>query len=232
MRWEVQRAQGNVSELQESSAALIASFGGTTVAGRRLAVVQGPLNSAVVLGSAQPESTVDLEACAAAGVEVVRRRSGGGAVLVEPGSVIWVDLVVAATDPLWSADVGRSAWWVGEAWAEALRGVGPGDLTVWKGAMLRSAWSALVCFAGLGPGEVVDGGRRKVVGISQRRTRHGALFQCACLLRWEPELLLALLALPFDQRQAASRELAGAATGLGGEPAEVVVANLLGALPT
>ena len=94
---------------------------------------------------------MDQEACAAAGVEVVRRRSGGGAVLVDPSSLVWVDLVVAATDPLWSADVGRSMWWVGEAWAKALEGAGFGDLSVWKGPMLRSAWSSLVCFAGLGP---------------------------------------------------------------------------------
>ena len=50
--------------------------------------------------SVAPSSSraVDLEACAGAGVEVVRRRSGGGAVLVEPGSVVWVDVLVAATD--------------------------------------------------------------------------------------------------------------------------------------
>ena len=36
---------------------------------------------AVVLGSTQPEATVDAGAAAAAGLDVVRRRSGGGAVL-------------------------------------------------------------------------------------------------------------------------------------------------------
>ena len=152
MRWEIRRARGNVSELQESSAAAIAQLGGdATDACRRSAVVQNGLNRALVLGSAQLDSTVDQEACAAAGVEVVRRRSGGGAVLVDPSSLVWVDLVVAATDPLWSADVGRSMWWVGETWAKALEGAGLGDLSVWKGPMLRSAWSSLVCFAGLGP---------------------------------------------------------------------------------
>ncbi len=151
MRWDVQRARGNVSELQESSAARITELGVDTTVARRSAVVQNGVNRAVVLGSAQLDSAVDKEACAAAGVEVVRRRSGGGAVLVDPGSLVWVDLVVAATDPLWSADVGRSMWWVGEAWAKALGGAGFGDLSVWKGPMLRSAWSSLVCFAGLGP---------------------------------------------------------------------------------
>ncbi len=168
----------------------------------------------------------------AAGVEVVRRRSGGGAVLVGPGSVVWVDLVVAATDPLWSVDVGRSMWWVGEAWAEALEAAGLGDVSVWKGPMLRTAWSSLVCFAGLGPGEVIDNARRKLVGIAQRRTRHGALFQCACVLRWDPEALLQLLTLGEDQRRTASHEVAGTAIGVGVERAEAVVESFLTVLPS
>ena len=231
MRWDIQRARGKVGELHENSAASIGSLSDVG-GGQRGVVVQSAINSALVLGSAQLESSVDLEACARAGVEVVRRRSGGGAVLVEPGSVVWVDVLVAATDELWSADVGRSTWWVGETWAEALRGAGLADVSVWKGPMLRSAWSSVVCFAGLGPGEVVDEARHKVVGISQRRTRHGALFQCACVLRWEPERLLDLLALPGDQRQVAWRELAGSGAGVGAERAEAVTAGFLAALPS
>jgi hypothetical protein len=55
-----------------------------------------------------------------------------------------------------------------------------------------------VCFAGLGPGEVtVDG--RKAVGIAQRRTRAGSLFQCAVPLRWDGARLARALVLgPFD----------------------------------
>jgi lipoate---protein ligase len=231
MRWEVQSASGTVSELHERSLALISGSAAEPFGHRRLAVVQNPVDSAVVLGSSQLESSVDLDACARAGIDVVRRRSGGGAVLVEPGSVVWVDLFIAAIDPLWSADVGRSTWWVGEAWADALRSNGLGPLEVWKGAMVRNAWSSWVCFAGLGPGEVVVVPGRKVVGISQRRTSHAALFQCACVVRWEPERLLELLAWPIEQLGAARRELAGAATGIGAERAELVVGDLLTALP-
>ncbi|HEX6785774.1 MAG TPA: hypothetical protein VF076_01140, partial [Acidimicrobiales bacterium] len=60
---------------------------------------------------------------------------------------------------------------------------------------VRTPWSPLVCFSGLGPGEVHAGGR-KVVGISQRRTRGWARFQCAAYLRWDPDALVALLAPP------------------------------------
>ncbi len=79
---------------------------------------------------------------------------------------------------------------------------------------------------------MISSGRRKLVGIAQRRTRYGALFQCACVLRWDPEALLELLALPADQRQKASRELAGAALGVGVERAEAVVDGFLAALPS
>lgn len=150
---------------------------------------------ALVLGSAQRPQVADAPAVAAAGVELVRRHSGGGAVLLVPGEVVWADVIVPAGDPLWDDDVGRAAHWLGAAWAEALAVCGLPGLDVHRGPMVRTRWSSLVCFSGLGPGEVHAGGR-KVVGISQRRTRGWARFQCAAYLRWEPAALVALLAPP------------------------------------
>lgn len=148
---------------------------------------------ALVLGSTQDPAVVDPTAVAAAGIEVVRRRSGGGAVLVEPEGVVWVDVVIPPTDPLWDDDVGRAAHWVGRSWASALTAAGVVGAKVHTGPLVTTDWSDLVCFAGLGPGEVtVDGA--KVVGVSQRRTRQGARFQTAVLLRWRPADLVALLA--------------------------------------
>jgi lipoate-protein ligase A len=146
-----------------------------------------PSRAALVLGSTQAASTVrpDLR-----GIDVVRRRSGGGAVLLEPGAVLWVDVIVPASDRLWVDDVGRAAHWLGAVWAEALAACGVAAV-VHEGAMVRTEWSGLVCFAGLGPGEVTVGGR-KVVGISQRRTRSAARFQCVVLERWDPEAVAAL----------------------------------------
>ncbi len=167
---------------------------------------------ALVLGSAQRDDVVDHAACERAGVEVVRRRSGGGAVLLDPGAVLWVDVELPRHDPRWDDDVGRAAWWVGEAFAAAL---GRGE--VHRGALDRGRWGELVCFAGLGPGEVtIDGA--KAVGISQRRTRAGARFQCAVPRRWEPERLAALLAVPVDLREVAVH------------PVELTLDDLLAAL--
>lgn len=173
-----------------------------------------PTVPALVLGSAQRPEVADGHACTAAGVEVVRRRSGGGAVLVVPGDLLWVDLVLPAGDDLWDADVGRAFGWVGETWRRALVDLGvPTD--VHAGALVRTDWSTLVCFAGLGPGELtLPATTTKVVGISQRRTRECARFQCAALRRWDPAALVQLLALSPAERELAAAELGASAAGL------------------
>ena len=150
---------------------------------------------ALVLGSAQRPEVADGEALAVAGVGLVRRSSGGGAVLLVPGDVVWADVILPAGDPLWDDDVGRATHWLGATWAQALAACGLPDATVHRGPMVRTLWSSLVCFSGLGPGEV-HLGTAKVVGISQRRTRGWARFQCAAYLRWDPSALVALLAEP------------------------------------
>jgi len=183
-----------------------------------------PTGPALVLGSAQPDDRVDRAACAAAGIDVVRRHSGGGAVLVMPGEVLWVDVVVPVGDGLWEGDVGRAFHWVGEAWAAALGELGVAA-EVHRGPLERSRWSSDVCFAGLGPGEVTVEGR-KVVGMSQRRTRSAARFQCAALGRWDPAALIALLGLP----PAAADDLRGAAAGVGPD-LESLLAAVLRHLP-
>ncbi len=184
---------------------------------------------ALVLGSTQPAGDVDAAAARAAGVDVVRRRSGGGAVLVGPGGVLWVDVLLPVGDPLWEDDVGRAAWWVGETWASALEAAGAGEATVWRDGARRTQWSAKVCFGGVGPGEVLVGGR-KVVGVSQRRTRRGALFQTAVLLRWDPGEILGLLALPENVRRRGADALRAAAGGVGAGRAGRVEHAFLAAL--
>ncbi|MET0911567.1 MAG: hypothetical protein ABWZ99_19025 [Ilumatobacteraceae bacterium] len=161
-------------------------------------VVGAATGPALVLGSRQHADVVDREACQRARVDVVKRRSGGGVVLVEPGSMCWFDVVVPVDDPRFesvAADVGASMRWLGRRIATALGGLGVGGATIHDGPMTGGPWADLVCFAGCGPGEVlVDGD--KLVGISQRRTRHGSRFQCMVHIRWSPDVLIGLLAEP------------------------------------
>lgn len=200
---------------------------------------------ALVLGSTQTPDVVDRDAAARAGVEVVQRRSGGGAVLLVPGESTWVDLVIPSTDPLWEPDVGRAFHWLGALWRSALTTPGGAlahgvEVNVHRGPLMRNRWSGLVCFAGLGAGEVTvrqlasvpgaSGPPKKLVGLSQRRTRHGARFQAIVHHRWDPAAVLALLRLDPLARRQGERDLAGAVATWGGDP-ERLLALLLQRLP-
>lgn len=171
------------------------AFHATDPAPIRSATFHSVDTTTLVLGSAQRASDVDRSVADGLGVDVVKRRSGGGAVLLVPGEFVWLDLVIPAHDALWADDVGHAMVWVGELWQRAL-----GDLAI-AGDVNKTAgggdvrWAKQVCFAGVGAGEVVHG-ERKLVGVSQRRTRAAARFQSLCHIHWRPELVAALVAPP------------------------------------
>ncbi|MFZ4719637.1 MAG: lipoyl protein ligase domain-containing protein [Ilumatobacteraceae bacterium] len=182
----------------------------------------------LVLGSAQRPDDVDGRVASALGVDVVGRRSGGGAVLLVPGEFVWMDVVIPAGDPRWSDDVGAAMLWLGDWWAGALASSGTVG-TVHRDGLRSSAWSRQVCWAGAGTGEVLASSGGKLVGISQRRTRHTARFQTMCHLRWRPELVAALVASGGAGRPSAA-ELAPCAAVASVTESQLVDA-LLGHLP-
>jgi lipoate---protein ligase len=152
------------------------------------------------------------------GAELARRRGGGGAVYLGPGEQLWVDVWVPRHDPLWVVDVSAAAEWVGAWWTAALAGIGQHGFEVHRGRSVAGPFGDLVCFAGRGPGEVFRGGR-KVVGLSQWRSREGALFSSCAYLRWDPAPLVALLdvgedADAGDMRIDLARGLTPVASGL------------------
>ena len=166
----------------------------------------------LVLGSTQSIESIDGERCDELGIDIVRRRSGGGAVLVSDDDVVWFDLVIGPDDPLWRSDVGRAFEWVGEACQRSLQSLGV-ESTMHIGNLRAHRWSKAVCFAGVGPGELLEDGR-KIVGISQRRTRNFARFQVAILRRWSGAAHAALLRVPDDERKSVAVELDRVATGV------------------
>ncbi len=208
--WTVVEPSGSVTEQLEQAASH------PLVPARREVWLHRVDAPTLVLGSAQPARDVDHAALDRFGVRLARRRSGGGAVLLEPGTSVWVDLVVPAGDPLWLADVGHSFDWLGWVWLRAL-----GDVGV--SARLASAQPAdrlarLACFAGVGHGEVLvtagtgpmitagtgpmitagTGAAMKVVGLSQRRTRTEARYSGVAVLDAVPDRLTRLLAVDDD----------------------------------
>jgi len=173
--------------------------------GARLACVCLPSSPAVVLGSTQPASDFDREQLAARGLELVRRRSGGGAVLVAPEWQVWLDVFVPSGDVLAAADVGRSFHWLGVTYAAAIAsmlGTPEVAVEVHREPTRDSPWSKVLCYAGLGFGEVTVAGR-KVVGMSQRRDRSGAWIHSMALLSDHATDLADLLAGSAEHRSAA-----------------------------
>ena len=164
---------------------------------------------ALVLGSSQSEELVDAGVLRRRGLDLVKRQSGGGAVLVVPESVVWIDVFIPRDDPLWEADVGKSALWLGKVWQATLFEFGI-SAEVHQGPYQPGHWGELICFAGRAAGEVfVDD--KKSVGISQRRTHQGARFQTALARQWDINDLSSLLNLSPEDRSRIETETATAA---------------------
>lgn len=161
---------------------------------------------ALVLGSSQSEDAANADALQKQGLDLVKRQSGGGAVLAVPESLVWIDVFIPRDDPLWEADVGKSALWLGKVWQATLAEFAiPAE--VHQAPYQPGNWGSLVCFAGKAPGEVFVEGK-KSVGISQRRTRQGARFQTALARRWNITDLSPLLDLSPPTRTRLETETA------------------------
>ncbi len=139
---------------------------------------------AIVLGSAQQGSDVDLARAEELGLTVVTRRSGGGAVYVHPADCLWLDVVIPRDDELWTDDVSTSMLWLGDVFVRALS---PWiEAETFRGTFLPGTFGRSVCFDSCAPGEVTSDGR-KLVGMSQRRGRYGARIQCVLYRSWNPD---------------------------------------------
>jgi lipoate-protein ligase A len=172
---------------------------------------------ALILGSGQKLSEFNLDACRRAGIALHRRSSGGTAVLAEPGQLM-LDIALPASHRLYRHDVTESYRWLGEVWVEtlALLGVSARIIPVAEARADRQNLDDLTrrsCYGGRSPYEVLANGR-KLLGLAQVRRRYGALLQASIYAHWQPEQLVALLALPSAHQAALTEQLAERVVGL------------------
>jgi lipoate-protein ligase A len=139
------------------------------------------------LGRMQPIDDVDLDACARDGIDVVRRPSGGRAVLHD--QEVTYSVVCRSTDPVFGGRVLESCSRIHEAIAAGLAALGvravPRGLPADLRRDARAVAAAADCFARPAAHELLDDHGRKLVGSAQAR-RAGALLQHGSVLLEPP----------------------------------------------
>jgi lipoate-protein ligase A len=135
----------------------------------------------------QPMDDVDLEACARDGVDVVRRPSGGRAVLHD--QEVTYSVVCRSTDPVFGGRVLESCARIHDAVAGGLAVLGvrttPRALPANLRRDAREGAAVADCFARPAAHELLDDRGRKLVGSAQAR-RAGALLQHGSVLLESP----------------------------------------------
>lgn len=146
-----------------------------------------PEAPALVIGSSQRPEQFDRQALASAGIELATRRSGGGAVWIDPEASVWIDLLAPKASPWYHDDLVETFRIAGRRWLAALSACRINADIVDKTDVgpSRSQAASLVCWAGLGWGEITVNGA-KIVGLSQRRTRWGARIQGLAVVDGSP----------------------------------------------
>ncbi len=148
------------------------------------------------LGFAQPYEAADAGFCAAHGVDVVRRPTGGRAVLHH------LELTYAVAAPLgrgpFTHDLQAAYQTICRALVAGLRAAGvPADVSGAPPTGMIRPTQAIPCFVGPAAGEVVVGGR-KLVGSAMRRVG-GAILQHGSILEgWDGALQAGCLGLADD----------------------------------
>jgi lipoate-protein ligase A len=139
------------------------------------------------LGRMQSIDDVDLEKCGRDGVDVVRRPSGGRAVLHD--QEVTYSVVCRSTDPVFGGRVLESCSRIHDAVAAGLESLGvhttPRAMPANLRRDAREGAAVADCFARPAAHELLDGRGRKLVGSAQAR-RAGALLQHGSVLLEPP----------------------------------------------
>jgi lipoate-protein ligase A len=139
------------------------------------------------LGRMQPMADVDLEACERDGVDVVRRPSGGRAVLHD--QEVTYSVVCRSNDPVFGGRVLESCARIHDAVAAGVALLGirttPREMPANLRRDARDGASVADCFARPAAHELLDDRGRKLVGSAQAR-RAGALLQHGSVLLEPP----------------------------------------------
>jgi len=164
------------------------------------------------LGRNQPLADVDLEACQEAGIDVIRRPTGGRAILHT--DELTYSVALSQSDPRATGDVVESYRRLGEGLLAGLRMLEV-DAIQAVGQQKPARELSAVCFETPSDYEITVGGR-KLIGSAQWRAR-GAVLQHGTLpLRGKIERIVDYLTLAASERVAQRKALGYRAVTLQG----------------
>lgn len=176
----------------------------------------------LVLGGSQSSEVLD--SSRTLDVPLRRRRGGGGLVLLQPND-LWIDWWIPSSDERWSHDIRVSSVRTGDWWRHALGDGVRGVVSVHEGPLEGDPLHRVACFAGRGPGEVfVDG--RKAVGLTQWRVREGTFISTVVHAKCSDAIVDLLAQEPAGLREALDHHVIGS---LGIDDPEVTVDDLVAA---
>ena len=156
--------------------------------------IYGWPGSTMLLGSGQPSEAVDREACERLEIPLLRRMSGGTAVLHDE-QTISLQLTLPADHPLVSDDIHRNFRWFSELLIAALARLGiAASWMPLDQARAEQAPAGLegACYSTLAPYEVAVNGR-KLIGHGQIRRIRATAMQAMVYRVFEPSRTVRLL---------------------------------------
>jgi lipoyl(octanoyl) transferase len=147
---------------------------------------------ALSLGYGQPiGSDIDIAQCQALGIDVVRRPSGGRAVLHD--HEVTYSLVISVDDPRVNSGVLASYLTISRALIQGLSylGISAALLPLQRGIALPADHTSPLCFATPASYEVAVAGR-KIIGSAQRRTPRVIMQHGSIPLSWDLDTMRAV----------------------------------------
>jgi len=155
------------------------------------------------LGRNQPLADANLEACRAAGMDVVRRPTGGRAILHT--DELTYSLSLRQSDPRATGDVVESYRRLSEGLLAGLRRLGV-EVAQATGRRKPASELTAICFESPSDYEITVGGR-KLVGSAQWRARGGVLQHGSLPLHGDLARIVAFLSLAPGERERQRRDL-------------------------
>lgn len=190
---------------------------------------------AVIMGCSQRPDEGQQSRAESAGFPIMRRGSGGGAVLVGPW-MLSVTLFIPPDHPIAEQNIIEIFSWFEQLWIKALHQCGVPCKGVDQPIIDRSKeiseqqklkWA---CYASLSHGEIVSEDNRKLVGLAQIRKRKGVALVSGLHLQHSDWSALSRIVVDNPEQGAALADLNCDAESLSGRSAQQLLSDILVAL--